>query len=197
MHTQVPHTQDENDDPGFDDSDLDLTQSSKDLLAQHTEAYLDRVASSNKKIEKYGEIDESLLNLLYSTQSAAVKDILNSNTLTAAFITLPPFSINRSEKYLDILSNQFSKGNSRANINEITKFFSLIQDLDETEAAWTNRAYEHYNRVEPILSPATSVKILLKMLFCMVIIKGTSHRTFVPLRSTTRSTQISWTLFST
>ena len=197
MHTQVPHTQDENDDPGFDDSDLDLTQSSKDLLAQHTEAYLDRVASSNKKIEKYGEIDESLLNLLYSTQSAAVKEILNSNTLTAAFITLPPFSINRSEKYLDILSNQFSKGNSRANINEITKFFSLIQDLDETEAAWTNRAYEHYNRVEPILSPATSVKILLKMLFCMVIIKGTSHRTFVPLRSSTRSTQISWTLFST
>ena len=145
--------------------------------------YDDRVAFSNKKLEKYREIDDSLLNLLYSTQTAAVKEILNSNTLTAAFIALPPSTINRSEKYLDILSNQFSKGNSRANINEITKFLSLTQDLDETEAAWTNRAYEHYNRVEPILSPATSVEILLKMLLCMVIIKGTSRRKHSNMRA--------------
>jgi hypothetical protein len=183
MYTQVEPTEEENNDPLFDDSDLDLTQPSKDLLAKHTEAYLDRVAFSNKKIEKYREIDDSLLNLLYSTQTAAVKEILNSNTLTAAFIALPPYTINRSEKYLEILSNQFSKGNSRANINEITKFLSLTQDLDETEAAWTNRAYEHYNRVESILSPATSVEILLKMLLCMVIIKGTSRHKHSNMRA--------------
>lgn len=183
MYTQVEPTEEENNDPLFDDSDLDLTPSSKDLLAKNTEAYLDRVAISNKKLEKYREIDDSLLNLLYSTQTAAVKEILNSNTLTAAFIALPPYTINRSEKYLEILSNQFSKGNSRANINEITKFLSLTQDLDETEAAWTNRAYEHYNRVEPILSPATSVEILLKMLLCMVIIKGTSRRKHSNMRA--------------
>ena len=176
MYTQVSPTQEENDDPGFDDSDLDFTQSSKDILAQHTEDYLNRVAFSNKRIKTYREIDDSLLNLLYSIQTAAVEEILNSNALTAAFITLPPSSINRSEKYLDILSYQFSTGNSRANINEITKFLSLTQDLDKTEAAWTNRAYEHYNRVEPILSPASSVEILLKMLLCIVIIKRTSRR---------------------
>jgi hypothetical protein len=88
MYTQVTPTEEENNDPLFDDSDLDLTQPSKDLLAKHTEAYLDRVVFSNKKIEKYREIDDSLLNLLYSTQTAAVKEILNSNTLTAAFIAL-------------------------------------------------------------------------------------------------------------
>jgi hypothetical protein len=132
----------------FDDSDLDLTQAFKDLLAQNTYAQLDRVAKSNEKLEKYREIDDILLNLLYSTQTAAVKEILNSNALTAAFITLPPTSIDRPEKYFEILSNQFFKGNSCANINKIT---NQTQDLDETEAAWTNHAYEHYNRVEPIL----------------------------------------------
>jgi hypothetical protein len=156
MYTQVTPTEEENNDPLFDDSDLDLTPSSKDLLAKNTEAYLDRVAFSNKKLEKYREIDDSLLNLLYSTQTAAVKEILNSNTLTAAFIALPPYTINRSEKYLEILSNQFSKGNSRANIDEITKFLSLTQDLDETEAAWTNRAYEHSNLFSLLQHPSRS-----------------------------------------
>jgi hypothetical protein len=69
MYTQVTPTEEENNDPLFDVSDLDLTQSSKDLLAKHTQAYLDRVAFFNKKIEKYREIDDSLLNL----QTAVVK----------------------------------------------------------------------------------------------------------------------------
>ena len=64
MYPQVPPTQEENDDPGFDDSDLDLNQSSKDLRS----------------------LPSSLLNLLYSTQTAAVKEILNSIALTTSLI---------------------------------------------------------------------------------------------------------------
>jgi hypothetical protein len=52
------------------------------------------------------------------------------------------------------------------------------------EAAWTNRLVEHFNRIEPILilSPAPSVPVLLRMLLCMVLIKGTDRRQYSNMR---------------
>jgi len=183
MYAQEEKTDAEADDPDFDDSNLDLTPAARDLLKDNTATHNDLLKSYKKDLLKYREIDDSLLNLLYSTQSAAVKETLNSNELTPAFNNLPSTSIKRSSQYLDIMSHQFSKGNSHANINEITKFLSLTQDHEEPEAAWTNRAFEHFDRIEPILSPATSVANLLKMLLCMVIIKGTNRRKHSNMRA--------------
>jgi hypothetical protein len=183
MYTQEDKTDAQRADLTFDDSDLDLTPAARELLKDNTASHNDLLKSYKKDLLKYRELDDSLLNLLFFTQSAAVKETLNSNALTPAFNNLPSTSIKRSSQYLLIMDNQFSKGNSHANINEITKFLSLTQDLDEPEAAWTNRAFEHFERIEPILSPATSVANLLKMLLCMVIIKGTNRRKHSNLRA--------------
>ena len=183
MYAQVDPTQEERDDITFDDSDLDLTEPAKLLFAKNMDAHKESKAAYKKEIEKYREIDDQLLNLLYSTQTLAIKEILSSNTLYPAFQTLAPDCIRRSTTYLDIMTNQFSKGNSKSNINEITKFLSLSQDSGETEAAWTNRLVDHFNRIEPILSPAPSVDILLRMLLCMVLIKGTDRRQYSNMRA--------------
>eukprot|EP01035_Chromulina_nebulosa_P069349 gene69349-biopygen25643 len=116
--------------------------------------------------------------MLYSTHTLAVKEILSSNKGYPAFDALPSDCILRSDHYLAIMLDQLSKGNSKSNINEITKFLFLTQEPNETEAAWTNRLVEHFNRIEPILSPAPSVPVLLRMLLYMVLIKGTDRRLY-------------------
>ena len=183
MYTQVAMTEVQAADQNFDASDLDLTQAAKDLLKENMASYEDRRKTCKKELLKYRAIDDSLLNLLYSTQTAAVKEILSSNVLTIPFNKLSSTAINRSAEYLDIMANQFSKGNSNGNIIEITRFLNLTQDHEETEAAWTNRAFEHFARIEPILSPAQSVEALLQMLLCMVIMKGTNRRKHSNLRA--------------
>ena len=183
MYAQVEPTQEQNDDPGFDDADLDLTQEAKLLFAKNMEAHKESKAAIKKEVEKFRELDDQLLNLLYSTQTPAIKEILNSSTLYPAFKALASDCIRRSEQYLDLMANQFFKGNSKSNINEITKFLSLSQDNGETEAAWTNRLVEHFNRIEPILSSAPSVPVLLRMLLCMVLIKGTDRRLYSNMRA--------------
>jgi hypothetical protein len=183
MYAQVNPTQEQRDDPGFDDSDLDLTESAKILFAKNNDAHKESKAEIKKEIEKFREIDDQLLNLLYSTQTLAVKEILSSNIHYPAFNALAADCIHRSSSYLEIMANQFSKGNSKSNINEITKFLSLSQESGETEAAWTNRLVEHFNRIEPILSPAPSVTVLLRMLLCMVLIKGTDRRHYSNMRA--------------
>ena len=183
MYAQVEPTQEQNDDPGFDDADLDLTQEAKLLFAKNMEAHKESKAAIKKEVEKFRELDDQLLNLLYSTQTPAIKEILNSSTLYPAFKALASDCICRSAQYLDLMANQFFKGNSKSNINEITKFLSLSQDNGETEAAWTNRLVEHFNRIEPILSSAPSVPVLLRMLLCMVLIKGTDRRLYSNMRA--------------
>ena len=73
MYAQVNPTQEQRDDPGFDDSDLDLTESAKILFAKNMDAHKESKAEIKKEIEKFREIDDQLLNLLYSTQTLAVK----------------------------------------------------------------------------------------------------------------------------
>ena len=183
MYAQVDPTQEQRDDPGFDDADLDLTDAAKLLFSKHYDAHTESKASYKKELKEFRELDDQLLNLLYSTQTLAVKEILSSNKRYPAFEALPSTCITRAETYLDIMNDQFSKGNSKSNINEITKFLFLTQEPNETEAAWTNRLVEHFNRVEPILSPATSVDVLLRMLLCMVLIKGTDRHKYSNMRA--------------
>ena len=183
MYAQVDPTQEQRDDPGFDDADLDLTEAAKLLFSKHYDAHTESKASYKKELKELRELDDQLLNLLYSTQTLAVKEILSSNKRYPAFEALPSNCITRAETYLDIMNDQFSKGNSKSNINEITKFLFLTQEPNESEAAWTNRLVEHFNRVEPILSPATSVDVLLRMLLCMVLIKGTDRHKYSNMRA--------------
>ena len=183
MYAQVDPTEEQNNDIAFDDADLDLTEAAKLLFAKNMEAHKESKAAIEKKVEKYRDLDDQLLNLIYSTQTPAIKEILNSSTLYPAFNALAPDCIRRSEHYLNLMADQFFKGNSKSNINEITKFLSLSQENGETEAAWTNRLVEHFNRIEPILSPAPSVPVLLRMLLCMVLIKGTDRRQYSNMRA--------------
>lgn len=125
MYAQVEPTQEQRDDINFEDSDLELTESAALLFAKNMDAHKESKAACKKEVERYREIDDQLLNLLYSTQTPAIKEILSSNTLYPAFQALASDCICRSATYLDIMTNQFSKGNSKSNINEITKFLSL------------------------------------------------------------------------
>ena len=183
MYAQVTKTQAQIDDANFDDADLDLTEAAKLLFSKHNDAHIDSKAACKKELKEFRELDDQLLNLLYSTQTLAIKEILSSNKKYPAFDALSSNCITRSETYLAIMNDQFSKGNSKSNINEITKFLFLTQEPNETEAAWTNRLVEHFNRVEPILSPATSVEVLLRMLLCMVLIKGTDRHKYSNMRA--------------
>ena len=183
MYAQVNPTQAQRDDPDFDDGDLDLTEAAKILFTKHYDAHIESKILYRKELKELRDIDDQLLNMLYSTQSLAVKEILSSNKGYPAFDALPSDCILRSENYLAIMNDQFSKGNSKSNINEITKFLFLTQEPNETEAAWTNRLVEHFNRIEPILSPAPSVPVLLRMLLCMVLITGTNRRQYSNMRA--------------
>ena len=183
MYAQVEPTEEQNNDIAFDYADLDLTEAAKLLFAKNMEAHKESKAAIKKEVEKFRDLDDQLLNLIYSTQTPAIKEILNSSTLYPAFNALAPDCIRRSEHYLNLMADQFFKGNSKSNINEITKFLSLSQENGETEAAWTNRLVEHFNRIEPILSPAPSVPVLLRMLLCMVLIKGTDRRQYSNMRA--------------
>jgi hypothetical protein len=182
MYAQVEPTEEQNNDITFDDADLDLTEAAKLLFAKNMEAHKESKAAIEKKVEKFRHLDDQLLNLLYSTQTPAIKEIFNSSTLYPAFNALAPDCIRRSEHYLNLMADQFFKGNSKSNINEITKLLSLKKN-GKTEAAWTNRLVEHFNRIEPILSPAPSVPVLLKMLLYMVLIKGTDRRQYSNMRA--------------
>ena len=125
--------------------------------------------------------DDSLLNLLKSACSPAILEVLKSNPLTPAFKKLPPDCINRSKQFLEIMENQFSKGNSQVSVNELTKFLSLSQGPTTTDstAAFLNRVDAHYQRILPILLHATTVQQLAEMLLSMVILKGV-NRTYLP-----------------
>lgn len=156
LKIEVDPTQEQRDDIDFEDSDLELTESAALLFAKNMDAHnKESKATCKMEVERYREIDDQRTtqpSLLHSNSRHQRNSELN--TLYPAFQALASDCICRSATYLDIMTNQFSKGNSKSNINEITKFLSLSQDNGETEAAWTYRLVEHFNRIEPVLSPA-------------------------------------------
>ena len=68
------------------------------------EAHKESKAAIKKEVEKFRYLDDQLLNLLYSTQTPAIKEILNSSTLYPAFSALAPDCIRRSEHYLNLMA---------------------------------------------------------------------------------------------
>ena len=97
MYAQVDPTQEQRDDPGFDDADLDLTDAAKLIFSKHYDAHTESKASYKKELKEFRELDDQLLNLLYSTQTLAVKEILSSNKRYPAFEALPSTCITRAE----------------------------------------------------------------------------------------------------
>ena len=114
MYAQVEPTEEQNNNITFNDADLDLTEAAKLLFAKNMEAHKESKAVIEKRVEKFRDLDDQLLNLLYSTQTPAIKEILNSSTLYPTFSALAPDCIRRSEHYLNLMADQFFKGNSKS-----------------------------------------------------------------------------------
>ena len=181
-YTQEDLTQEQtNLGPAFDKNLLDLKPTDKANLKDNISMWKKDTTTYLAQLKAHRAEDDSLLNLLKSACSPAILEVLKSNPLTPAFKKLPPECINRSKQFLDIMENQFSKGNSQLSVNELTKFLSLYQGPITTEstAAFLNRVDAHYQRILPILLHATSVQQLAEMLLSMVILKGV-NRTYSP-----------------
>mmetsp|Transcript_22748 Transcript_22748/g.31181 ORF Transcript_22748/g.31181 Transcript_22748/m.31181 type:complete len:424 (+) Transcript_22748:214-1485(+) len=165
----------------FDTNLLALKPADKANLKEHVSMWKKDTATYLAQLKDHRSEDDSLLNLLKTACSPAILEVLKSNPLTPAFKKLPPDCINRSKQFLDIMDNQFSKGNSQVSVNELTKFLSLSQGAITTEstAAFLNRVDSHYQRILPILLHATTVQQLAEMLLSMVILKGV-NRTYSP-----------------
>lgn len=155
---------------------LELTEEATYRFYNDQKSYSNAILSFNTELQMYRSEDDSLLNLLYNTQTFEMKELLKSNPLFSAFETLPQTCITRSQAYLDIMADQFSVQKSVIGIFEMSRFLNLTQGTDEIAAAWINRFTRHYNRIEPIFSSETSVVVVvessIKMIFCAVFIKG-------------------------
>ena len=183
MYEQEQPTDEQAADPTFDPKTLALTKAAAADLRADRDNHSKELQIYETKLAKYRAEDDQLLNFLTSTQSFGVIEALKSNALTPPFDNLPDDCVCRSQHYLNIMDNQYSKGNSTQTVNEITKFLLLQQEPGESMAAWTNRGEEQFARIKPILSAATTVEQLLCMLQCMVYIKGTDRRIHCNLRA--------------
>ena len=183
MYEQEAPTNAQAADANFDSNTLALTKSASADLRTDRENHSKELQIYETKLTKYRAEDDQLFNLLTSTQSFGVIEALKSNALFPAFDALPDDCITRSQLYLNIMCDQYSKGNSTQTVNEITKFLLLQQEPGESMAAWTNRGEDQFSRIKPILSAATTVEQLLCMIQCMVYIKGTDRRIHCNLRA--------------
>lgn len=183
MYEQEAPTPDQAADLNFDHKTLALTKAASADLRTDRDNHSKELQIYETKLAKYRAEDDQLLNLLTSTQSFGVIEALKSNALTPPFDALPDDCICRSQHYLTIMDNQYSKGNSTQTVNEITKFLLLQQEPGESMAAWTNRGEDQFARIKPILSAARTVEQLLCMIQCMVYIKGTDRRIHCNLRA--------------
>ena len=161
-------------DPHFDDDTLPLTDAAEQKLDHAITAWQKSLAKYDTDLKKFRTLDDNLLNFLRSHNSPSVTQILEANALMPDFRLLPVTSITRSEKYFEIINNQFSHGNSTVVIQELTKFLNLSQGpiSQDPTAAFFNRLTDQFLRIQPLLAKAATVDNLLEMLLCMVCIKG-------------------------
>lgn len=173
-YAQIAKTAAQDADATFDDLTLPLTAASEQKLDNDITTWQKTSSKFDSDLDKFRKLDDELLNFLRAHNSLAVTQILEANALMPAFKLLPVTCITRSQEYLAIIEDQFSKGNSTVVIHELTKFLNLTQGpvAQEPTAAYFNRLTNQFLRIHPLLSTATTVEELLQMLLCMVCIKG-------------------------
>mmetsp|Transcript_16880 Transcript_16880/g.24428 ORF Transcript_16880/g.24428 Transcript_16880/m.24428 type:complete len:436 (-) Transcript_16880:79-1386(-) len=161
-------------DATFDDNTLPLTAAGEQKLDHDTSTWQKSTSKYDTDLDKYRTLDDNLLNFLREHNSPSVTQILEANALMPAFRLLPITCITRSQEYLNIITAQFSQGNSTVVIQELTKFLNLSQGpvAQDPTAAFFNRLMDQFLRIQPLLAKATTVDALLQMLLCMVCIKG-------------------------
>ena len=161
-------------DEAFDPETLPLTASAKSELQHDLTVHSRQAKDHSDEIDKRKNHDTDLLNFILQRCSSTVKDTVKTNTKMTAFEvnSADPTNFHRAFEYLDILKDQYSKGNSMTTVTEVTHYLNMEQGADST-AIFFVKAQDQLNKVTPLIeSPTHKGYVAINKLKSMVLIKG-------------------------
>lgn len=173
-YLQVELTEDEEKIQDFDTDTLELTAEGKADLKHDNSNYYRELQKHTEEIDKRQVQDTLLLNFILAHCSPTVKDTIKTNSKMADFEvnSAKESNYHRGYEYFNILTDQYSKGNSTTTVTEVTKFFDLSQSSDITPL-FINRVADQLQKIRPLIESSTHPGFVdIKRLHSMVIIKG-------------------------
>lgn len=156
------------------------TPEEDELTSEAMEQYqkdLDRISKQKDKreecVNKYVVEDNTVLKYVWDTISPAIRALIQSNTLYAAWTQLPIKSYDKTSKLLLILQNTFVKGNAAYTVAEISKFMGMTQSPGEKMHEYTQRVLDASEHIFPLIESIDHPGYFkLDRLLSMVTING-------------------------
>ena len=158
----------------FDLTSLPLSVNGERRFEIATATWYKSKAFYDKELLLHRTNDTACLNFILAHVVPDAKEVINSHASMAQFDALPSTCISRSKAYLEIITTQFSTGNSTSIVDVTNKFFSQHQGDAEfnTPAAHFNSLNEQWGRVEPIFRQCANLDELIQILRTLVAIQS-------------------------
>jgi hypothetical protein len=167
----------------FDAGTIELTAESVRQFERDTDIYYKALSNSSTEFDVRKAHDDAFTNIMLSTIPKLVKDSIRASPLMDAHTKLSYDNCARTKSYLNILSHQYSKGNSTTTVAEISKFFSLTQTT-EVSAVFLANVSDQLSRVRPLIeSTEYPGHVKIDKLLSLVIIKGLDKKQLPNLRA--------------